>query len=43
MQNKDMLFSNTVRIALFIILAMVFEKWWISLFSTFFLTYTKND
>lgn len=42
MQNKDLLFSNTCRIALFVILAIYFNKWWISLFSAFFLTYTKK-
>lgn len=42
MQNKDLLFSNTCRIALFVILAICFNKWWISLFSAFFLTYTKK-
>lgn len=42
MNDKKLLFDNTVRISLFIILAIVFEKWWISLFSLFFLTYPSK-
>jgi len=41
MNDKYMVIINTIRIALFIILAIVFNKWWISLFSTLFLV-SKN-
>lgn len=43
MQDKNLLFSNTCRIAMFIILAVCFEKWWISMFSLFFLTYPSKQ
>ena len=42
MQDKNLLFSNTCRITLFIVLAMFFDKWWIVLFSIFFLTYREK-
>ncbi len=41
MNNKKLLFDNTVRISLFIILAIVFEKWWIIFFSLLFLNYKE--
>ena len=34
---------NTIRILGFIMLAIVFQKWWISLFSTLFLIIKDNE
>lgn len=41
MNDKNLLFDNTIRIFLFIILAIVFDKWWIIFFSLLFLNYKK--
>lgn len=40
--NTKMLISNTVRIAIFATLAIVFKEWWIVLLSVLFLT-SKTD
>ena len=37
-----MMFNNTVRIAIFGILALAFNHWWIILFSAGFLIYEKD-
>ena len=42
-QPIALLISNTIRIALFVMLAIVFEKWWIALFAILFLTSTEED
>lgn len=42
-QQIALLISNTIRIALFVMLAIAFEKWWIALFSVLFLTSTKEN
>lgn len=36
--NAILLLSNTVRIIAFIVLAIVFNRWWIALFSALFLS-----
>lgn len=41
-QQIAMLCNNTVRIAVFGILAIIFGKWWIILFSGLFLAYEKS-
>lgn len=41
-QQRDVLISNTVRIMGFVLLAIVFNHWWIVLFSVLFLTYIKD-
>jgi len=41
-QNILIAIVNTVRISLFVVLAIVFGKWWISLFSILFLVFTKD-
>lgn len=41
-QRIVMTISNTVRIAIFAVLACVFNHWWIILFSCLFLTYEKD-
>lgn len=41
-QQRDLLISNTIRILGFILLAIVFEHWWISLFSILFLSYAEG-
>ena len=42
-QQRDILISNTVRVLGFILLAIVFNHWWISLLSILFLTYLKDE
>ncbi len=37
-----MLISNTVKVAIFAMLAVVFESWWIVLFSILFLSYQTD-
>ena len=34
---------NTIRLICFVVLAVVFEKWWIVLFSAIFFSYSKKD
>lgn len=41
--QRNMLIANTVKILGFILLAIVFNHWWIALFSILFWTYTKNE
>ena len=41
-QRKYLMVNNTLRILIFGLLAIVFNKWWIVLFSGLFLTYEKN-
>lgn len=41
-QQRDILISNTVRLLGFILLAIVFDRWWIVLLSVLFWTYTKG-
>lgn len=41
-QQRDILISNTVRLLGFILLAIVFDRWWIVLLSILFWTYTKG-
>lgn len=38
-----MILNNTVRIAIFGMLAYLFSHWWIVLISMFFLVYEKDD
>ena len=42
-QQRDILISNTVRLLGFILLAIVFDRWWIVLLSILFWTYTKGE
>lgn len=42
-QRIYMLISNTLRIMTFGVLAIVFNKWWIVLFSALFLAYEKDN
>lgn len=41
--KRDILISNTVRLLGFILLAIVFDHWWIVLLSVLFWTYTKGE
>lgn len=41
-QQRNVLISNTVRIMGFVLLAIVFEHWWIVLFSALFLTFIEK-
>lgn len=41
--ERYMLISNTIRVIGFIILAISFNHWWISLLSILFLTYLKDE
>ena len=41
-QQRDILIWNTVRVIGFIVLAIVFGHWWISLFSILFLVSAKE-
>lgn len=41
-QQIWMMANNTIRIMGFIFLAVVFNKWWLSLLSILFLVSTKN-
>jgi len=42
-QRKAMMINNTLRIMLFAILAFLFNKWWIVLFSGLFLVCEKDE
>ena len=42
-QQILILTTNTIKIALFVLLAIFFEKWWLSLLSILFMTYTDNS
>ena len=42
-QRIAMMINNTLRIGIFCILAVVFNHWWIILFSTLFLIYEKDE
>lgn len=42
-QQRDILISNTIRLLGFILLAIVFDRWWIVLLSVLFWTYTKGE
>ena len=41
-QRIAMMINNTLRIGIFCVLAVVFNHWWIILFSVLFLTYEKE-
>lgn len=41
-QNIALLLSNTIRIMCFVVLAIIFEHWWIVLFSRLFLSSQKS-
>lgn len=38
-----MMLSNTIRILMFGVLAIIFNKWWIILFSALFLSFEKGS
>lgn len=38
----SVIISNTIRIIAFIVLAIIFDKWWIALFSALFLNSIKQ-
>lgn len=42
-QNIVMMLSNTIRIFMFGVLAIIFNKWWIILFSALFLSFEKGS
>ena len=42
-RERYMLISNTIRVIGFIILAIAFNHWWISLLSILFWTYLKDE
>ena len=42
-QRKHLMANNTLRILIFGLLAIAFNKWWIVLFSALFLTYEKKQ
>lgn len=42
-QNIVMMLSNTIRILMFGVLAIIFNKWWIILFSALFLSFEKGS
>jgi len=42
-QRKAMMLNNTMRILIFAILAILFNKWWVVLFSGLFLIYEKDE
>lgn len=42
-QRKAMMLNNTMRILIFAILAILFNKWWIVLISGLFLIYEKEE
>ena len=41
-QQRDVLISNTIRVLGFILLAIVFNHWWIVFFSALFMTYIDD-
>ena len=41
-QRKYIMINNTLRLLIFAILAVCFDKWWIVLFSALFSTYEKK-
>lgn len=42
-QRKAMMLNNTLRIIVFAVLALLFDKWWIILVSALFLIYEKDE
>lgn len=42
-QRTAMMINNTIRIAIFGVLAILFNHWWIILFSALFLVYEKGE
>ena len=42
-QRKAMMLNNTMRIFIFSMLAILFNHWWIVLFSALFLIYEKDE
>ena len=42
-QRKYLMVNNTIRILIFGLLAIFFNKWWIVLFSALFLVYEKDE
>ena len=42
-QQRDIMISNTVRLLGFILLAIVFGRWWIVLLSALFWSYIKDE
>ena len=41
-QQRDVLIANTVKLLGFILLAIVFNRWWIALFVMLFWTFLKE-